>query len=159
MFFSFQNNSIKHSFYFSIQDEIFIASTGTNDIPSTDLQEITLEIVNDPQQSPSRRSQIKQLLHSPIDRDTPNTQIPSTGPITVDVKKTVNIRDSGFLDDEDGQSGRDSQLTTTRALNLKQNETVSEDAPTSTDLISKKLKSNENKSQKEFSIVLFCSVT
>lgn len=124
-------------------DEIFIASTTTNDIPPTDLQEISLEIVNDPQQPSSRRSQIKQLLHSPVDRDTPNTQIAPTAPITIDVKKAVNIRDSGFLDDEDGLSGRDSELTATRGLNTKQNELASEDAPTSTDLISRKLKSND----------------
>ncbi len=59
------------------------------------------------------------------------------------MKKTVHIRDSGFLDDEDGISGRDSGLASTRVGNNKQNEPVSEDAPTPTDLISRKLKSRK----------------
>jgi hypothetical protein len=57
------------------------------------------------------------------------------------VKKTVNIRDSGFLDDEDGFSGRDSELPSSRAVNNKQNDPVSEEVPTPNDLINRKLKS------------------
>ncbi|CAF4237836.1 unnamed protein product, partial [Rotaria magnacalcarata] len=89
----------------------------------------------------------------------PNTQ---TGAINVDLKKMINVRDSGFLDDEDGFSGRDSVLTTSRKTpsrptnnnnnnnnntinnnnnnNNKQNEQASEDAPTPNDLIGRKLK-------------------
>ncbi len=107
---------------------------------------------NDTQFSTSRniganKNQLKQNLQSPPDHDTPNTQ---TGTITVDLKKMVNVRDSGFLDDEDGLSGRDSELTTSRKTpsrpsnnnnNNKQYETVSEDAPTPNDLIGRKLKS------------------
>ena len=65
----------------------------------------------------------------------------STGQISVDVKKGVNIRDSGFLDDEDGGSGRDSEFPSSRGAPHKPNEPVSEDTPTPTDLISRKLKS------------------
>jgi hypothetical protein len=78
------------------------------------------------------------LKQSPIDHDTSITQ---TGPMIIDIKKTANIRDSGFLDDEDGVSSRASALTTSRVINNKQNEMVSEDAPTPNDLISRKLKS------------------
>ena len=79
---------------------------------------------------------------SPNDRDTPNTQ---TGTNTVDLKRMANFRDSGFLDDEDGLSGRDSELTTSRKTPSRpanrQYETVSEDAPTPNDLIGRRMKS------------------
>jgi hypothetical protein len=93
------------------------------------------------------RNQLKQNLQSPPDRDTPNNQ---TGTIGADLKKMVHVRDSGFLDDEDGLSGRDSELTTSRKTpsrpsNNKQYETVSEDAPTPNDLIARKLKSKIRK--------------
>lgn len=65
----------------------------------------------------------------------------STGQISVDVKKGVNIRDSGFLDDEDGASGRESEFPSSRGAVQKPNEPVSEDTPTPTDLIGRKLKS------------------
>jgi hypothetical protein len=127
---------------------------------------------NDTQFSTSRntggnRNQLKQNLQSPPDRDTPNTQ---TGTITVDLKKMVNVRDSGFLDDEDGLSGRDSELTTSRKTpsrpsnnnNNKQYETVSEDAPTPNDLIGRKLKSkivnfyiNIKEKKQKFSYLFF----
>ena len=131
-------------------DDIFVASTSVTDIPSTDLQEINLEILNDSQHSLSRRNHLKRIFQSPVDYDTPTTQILDTGPLIVDVKKTVNVRDSGFLDDEDGLSGKDSELTPLRKTpsrpsnnnnNNKQNEPVAEDAPTSNDLLSRKLKS------------------
>jgi hypothetical protein len=104
---------------------------------------------NDIQPSTSRntntnRNQLKHNLQSPADRDTPNTQ---TGPMTMDFKKMASVRDSGFLDDDDGLSGRDSELTTSRKTpsrpsnNNRQYETVSEDAPTPNDLMARKLKS------------------
>jgi hypothetical protein len=120
-------------------DDIFVASTNFGEIPSTDLHEISVEILNDSQHSPSRRSQLKQ---SPIDHDTSITQ---TGPMIIDIKKTANIRDSGFLDDEDGLSGGDSELATSRVVQSKRNESVSEDAPTPSDLMSRKLRSKTNK--------------
>jgi hypothetical protein len=111
-------------------------------------------MLNDTQHSTSRntgiisRNNVKQNLQSSPDHDTPNNQI---GPITVELKKVVSVRDSGFLDDEDGLSGRDSELTTSHKApsrstnnnnnNSKQYETVSEDAPTPNDLIGRKLKS------------------
>jgi len=108
---------------------------------------------NETQTSTSRntgfiRNQLKHNLQSPPDRDTPNNQ---TGTIGADLKKMVHVRDSGFLDDEDGLSGRDSELTTSRKTpsrpsnNNKQYETVSEDAPTPNDLIGRKLKSKIRK--------------
>jgi len=136
-------------FFNDYLDDIFIASTNLTDLSPTDLQEINIEMFNDTQFSTSRnigtnKNQLKQNLPSPPDHDTPNTQ---TGTITVDLKKMVNVRDSGFLDDEDGLSGRDSELTTSRKTpsrpsnNNKQYETVSEDAPTPNDLMGRKLKS------------------
>jgi len=128
-------------------DDIFVASANITDLSPSDLQEINIEMLNDTQLSTSRntgiaRNQLKQNLQSPPDHDTPNTQI---GPTTVDGKK---VRDSGFGDDEDGLSGRDSELTTARKTpsrpsnnNNKQYETVSEDTPTPNDLIGRKLKS------------------
>jgi hypothetical protein len=137
-------------------DDIFIASTNATDIPVTDLQEITLEIVNDPQQPASRRNHLKHIIQSPIDRDTPNAQATTTGPLTIDVKKSVNVRDSGFLDDEDVQSGRDSELASSRPLNNKQNETISEDAHTSNDILNRKLKSKiQNKNDLFLKTFLF----
>lgn len=109
-------------------------------------------MLNDTLPSTSRntgpiRNAIKGSLQSPPDRDTPNTQ---AGTITVDVKKTTSVRDSGFLDDEDGLSGRDSELTTSRKTpsrpsnnNNKQYETVSEDAPTPNDLIGRRMRSKK----------------
>jgi hypothetical protein len=150
-YFYFQINS--HSY----TDDVFVASTNVTDLSPTDLQEINIEMFNDAQHSTSRntgvsRNHVKQNMHSPADRDTPNTQ---TGPISIDSKRIVNVRDSGFLDDEDGLSGRDSELTTSRKTpsrplnnnnnnNNKQYETVSEDAPTPNDLIGRKLKSKRN---------------
>jgi len=134
-------------------DDIFIASTNVTELLPTDLQEINIEMLNDAQLAPSRntgntRNQLKQNLPSPPDPDTPNAQ---TGANTVDFKKMANVRDSGFLDDEDGLSGRDSELTTSRKTpsrpsntNNKQYETVSEDAPTPNDLIGRKPKSKIN---------------
>jgi hypothetical protein len=129
-------------------DDVFIGSSNINDIPFTDLQEINLQILNDAQHTPSRRNPLKRIVQSPVDRETPNTQITTTGPMIVDVKKTVNVRDSGFLDDEDGLSGRDSELaslrkTPSRPSNSKQNETVFEEVTTPNDLISRKLKSKK----------------
>ena len=138
----YKSSFVKHTNHPHI-DDIFIASTNVNDIPIADLQEITLEMVNDPQQPISRRNQLKQIIPSPIDRDTPHTQLTTTGPITVDVKRTVNVRDSGFLDDEEGQSGRDSELASIRQTHNKQNEIVSDDVPTSNDLLSRKIKSKK----------------
>jgi hypothetical protein len=100
-------------------------------------------MVNDPQQPASRRNQLKQIIPSPIDRDTPHTQLTTTGPITVDVKRTINVRDSGFLDDEEGQSGRDSGLASTRQTHNKQTEIVSDDVPTSNDPLSRKIRSKK----------------
>lgn len=116
-------------------DEIFIASINTTDISVNDLQEINLEILNDPQHSVSRRNYMKQTLVSIEDRDTPSTQMAAPMPISVDVKKTANIRDSGFLDDEDMLSSRNSE-----AIQAKVNETVSEHTVTPTDLINRKIK-------------------
>lgn len=65
----------------------------------------------------------------------------STAQISIDVKKSVNIRDSGFLDDEDGQSGRDGEHIASQGTQNKPTEPVSEDTPTPTDLISRRLKS------------------
>ena len=120
------------------------------DISPTDLQEINIEMLNETQPSTSRnagpiRNHLKPSLQSPPDRDTPNTQ---PGTISVDMKKMTNVRDSGFLDDEDGLSGRDSELTTSRKTPSRpsnnanrQYETVSEDAPTPNDLIGRRMKS------------------
>ncbi|CAF0720598.1 unnamed protein product [Rotaria sp. Silwood1] len=135
------------------EDDIFVASTNIADIAPTDLQEINIEMLNDTQHSTSRntvfgRNQLKQTLQIPSDGDTSNAQ---TGPLTVDLKKMLNVRDSGFLDDEDGLSGRESVLTTSRKTpsrptnninnnNNKQYEVASEDAPTPNDLIGRKLK-------------------
>ena len=120
------------------------------DLSLTDLREISVEMLNDPQRSTSRnagvsRNQFKQNLQPLPDRDTPNTQI---GAPTNDSKKTVNVRDSGFLDDEDGLSGRDSELTTSRKTPSrpinKQHEVISEDASTPSDLIGRRQKSKES---------------
>lgn len=131
-------------------DDVFVASTNVTDISPTDLQEINIEMLNETQPSTSRnagpiRNQLKPRLQSPPDRDTPNAH---TGAITVDMKKMANVRDSGFLDDEDGLSGRDSELTTSRKTpsrpsnnTHRQYETVSEDAPTPNDLIGRRMKS------------------
>lgn len=102
-------------------------------------------MLNDSQHPTSRSTAVRNVLKpsipSPPDRDTPNT---TTGPMHIDLKKVGNVRDSGFLDDEDGMSSRGSELTTSRktpSKPVKQYETVSEDAPTPNDLISRKLKS------------------
>ena len=142
-----------NAFNYCYADDIFIASTSVHDIPSADLHDITVEMVNDPQQMASRRNHLKQIIQSPIDHDTPNTQATSTGPISIDVKKTGNVRDSGFLDDEDGQSGRDSELPSTRQINTKSNEIVNaEEPPTSNDLFNRKIKSTKIK-QTSFSVL------
>lgn len=120
---------------------MFIASINAGDIPWADLQDITVEIFHDPQHATSRRSQLKPIVHIPTDPPTSPAQMLSTGQISVDVKRTVNIRDSGFLDDEDGQSGRDGELMASRGTQIKQTEPVSEDTPTPTDLINRKMKS------------------
>lgn len=113
-------------------------------------------MLNDTQNSTSRngamgKNQLKQNLQTSTDRDTPNTQ---NGAINTDGKKTINVRDSGFLDDEDGLSGRDSVLTTSRKTPSrpinnnnaagKQYELASEDAPTPNDLMARKLKSKKS---------------
>ena len=85
---------------------------------------------------------MKQTNPFPVDGGTPSTQIP---PISVDVKKNANVRDSGFLDDEDLLSGRDSELATSRILQNKLNETAPEDTSTPTDLINRKIKSTRKK--------------
>ncbi len=133
-------------------DDVFVASTNIADISHTDLQEINIEMFNDAQRSTSRnasvnRNQLKQNLQPLPDRDTPN---PQTGAVSVDLKKMLNVRDSGFLDDEDGLSGRDSELTTSRKTpsrlvnnNTKQYEAVSEDAPTPNDLVARRQKSKK----------------
>lgn len=115
-----------------------------NDLSPTDLQEINIEMLNDSQHPTSRttaaRNVLKPSVQSPPDRDTPNTN----GAMQIDLKKVGNVRDSGFLDDEDGMSSRGSELTTSRktpSKAVKQYEPVSEDAPTPNDLISRKLKS------------------
>ncbi|CAF0925446.1 unnamed protein product [Rotaria sordida] len=131
-------------------DDVFVASTNITDLTSTDLQEINIEMLNDTQHSTSRntgfgRNQLKQNVQIPSDGDISNTQ---TGPLTVDLKKMLTVRDSGFLDDEDGLSGRDSVLTTSRKTpsrptnntTNKQYEAASEDTPTPNDLIGRKLK-------------------
>jgi len=110
-------------------------------------------MLTDSQLLTPRRSQLKQTVQSPGDRNTPNTHITAKAPITIDIKKTINIRDSGFLDDE-GLSGRDSELPSSRAINNKQNEMVSENAPTPNDLISRKLKSNK-KQHRNFHLFFF----
>ena len=144
-----RNNGLFFSFIcLFLSDDVFVASTQVTDLSPADLQEINIEMLNDTQPSTSRnagliRNQLKQNLVSPPDRDTPNTQ---TGGMSVDLKKMAGVRDSGFLDDEDGLSGRDSELTTSRKtpsrpVNNKQYETVSEDAPTPNDLIGRRLKS------------------
>ncbi len=135
-------NLLNIQIIFDYIDEIFIASTNFSDIPSTDLHEISVEVLNDAQHTPSRRSLMKQ---SPVDQDSPNTHVVPTGPMIIDIKKTVNIRDSGFLDDEDGLSGGDSELVTSRGIQNKHNESVPDEAPTSTDLINRKLKSIKEK--------------
>ncbi|CAF1571390.1 unnamed protein product, partial [Adineta ricciae] len=131
------------------EDDVFVASTNSADLSLTDLQEISVEIMNDPQRSTSRnagvsRNHFKQNLQPLRDRETPNTQI---GVTTNESKKVISIRDSGFLDDEDGLSGRDSELTTSRKTpsrpvnaTSKQHELVSEDAPTPNDLIGRRQK-------------------
>ncbi|CAF1528528.1 unnamed protein product [Rotaria magnacalcarata] len=158
------------------EDDVFVASTSIADPSQTDLQEINIEMLNDTQNSTSRnvglgKNQLKQNVQIPTDRDTPNTQ---TGAINVDLKKMINVRDSGFLDDEDGFSGRDSVLTTSRKTpsrptnnnnnnnnnninnnnnnNNKQNEQASEDAPTPNDLIGRKLKKTTYKPTTTFTI-------
>lgn len=126
-------------------DDVFVASTSVNDPTATDLQEINIEMLNESQHPASRstggaRNILKPSAQSPADRDTPNTG----GPMHIDLKKVGNVRDSGFLDDEDGMSSRGSELTTSRktpSKPVKQYETVSEDAPTPNDLVSRKLKS------------------
>ncbi|CAF2603494.1 unnamed protein product [Rotaria sp. Silwood2] len=123
------------------EDEIFIASTHTNEISSEELQEISLETSSDYQPATSRRIQFKKVVQSPIDRDSSNTQLPTTGLVSVDIRKTVNVRDSGFLDDEDGLSSKDNELPSSRQTNNnKQNEIISENASTPYDLINRKLK-------------------
>ncbi|CAF1230696.1 unnamed protein product [Rotaria sp. Silwood1] len=123
------------------EDDIFIAATATNDISSEELQEINLEIGNDSQQATSRRIQFKKVVQSPIDRDSSNTQLLTPGLVSVDIKKTINVRDSGFLDDEDGLSSKDNDFPSFRQTNNnKQNEINSQDAPTPYDLINRKLK-------------------
>ncbi|UJR26315.1 hypothetical protein I4U23_007653 [Adineta vaga] len=136
------------------EDDVFVASTNVIELSLTDLREISVEMLNDPQRSTSRnasvnRNQFKQNLQPLPDRDTPNTQIGATA---TDGKKIVNVRDSGFLDDEDGLSGRDSELTTSRKTpsrptnnTMKQYEPVSEDAPTPSDLIGRKQKKTTTK--------------
>jgi len=70
------------------------------------------------------------------DRDTPSTQPTAPIPISVDVKKTVNIRDSGFLDDEEMLSVRDGE-----AMQVKVNEAISEHTATPTDQVNRKIRS------------------
>jgi len=119
-------------------DDIFVALTNANDISSMDLHEISLEMFNDPHYSTSRRNPLKKIVQSSVDRD-----ISTTATSSIDVKKPANTRDSGFLEDEEGLSGRNTELTSTRATHTKQNEIISETVPTSTDPFSRKLKSNK----------------
>ncbi|CAF1379816.1 unnamed protein product, partial [Adineta steineri] len=142
------------------EDDVFVASTNVADLSLTDLREISIEMLNDPQRSTSRNTgvnkyQFKQNIQPVPDRDTPN--VPTVA-ITNDPKKVVNVRDSGFLDDEDGLSGRDSELTTSRKTprpvnnNNKQNETISQDPPTPSDLLGRRQKKTQAKTTNILSI-------
>lgn len=81
------------------------------------------------------------VVQGPTEHEHSGTMMLSTGQISVDVKRGGNIRDSGFLDDEDGVSGRESEFPSSRGAVNKPNEPASEDTPTPTDLIGRKLKS------------------
>jgi hypothetical protein len=143
--------------HFSGLDDVFVASTSVSDLPPTDLQEINIEMLNE-SHSTSRgpvpdRSPMKFSDQSPPDHDTPNarTGAAAAGVMHLDFKKMASVRDSGFLDDEDGLSSRGSELTTSRKtpskpwnISTKQTETVSEDTPTPNDLIGRRLKSEND---------------
>ena len=137
---------------------MFVASTSVNDLSPTDLQEINIEMLNE-SHSTSRgplpdRSPMKFSDQSPPDHDTPNARTgaaAAAGLMHLDFKKMASVRDSGFLDDEDGLSSRGSELTTSRKtpskpwnISTKQTETVSEDTPTPNDLIARRLKSKND---------------
>lgn len=138
----------------SCSEDVFVAATNLSDPTQTDLQEINIEILNETHNSTSRgsimpRNAAKGSVQSPADRDTPTTQPGlALGSLPIDLKKIGSVRDSGFLDDEDALSSRGSELTTSRKTPSKHlngankaYETVSEDAPTPSDLISRKMKS------------------
>jgi hypothetical protein len=146
-------------------EDVFVAVTHIADLSPTDLYGINIEMLND-SQPPTTRSTItsriplKTLVQSPVDFDPPQTNIvmPS-GLLKYDLRSTGRVHSSHFLEDDDALSSRDSELTTarktpSRLLNSnnnnnnnnnsnhnKQYETVSEDAPTPNDLVSRKLKS------------------
>ncbi|CAF3610220.1 unnamed protein product [Rotaria sordida] len=126
------------------EDDKFIASTNTHDISSEELQEISREIGYDHQHVTPRRIQFKKVVQSSIDRETSSTQLLTPGLVSVDIKKTVNVRDSGFLDDDDGLSSKDNELPSTRQTNNnnnKQNEIICDDASAPYDLlINRKIK-------------------
>ena len=125
-------------------EDMFIASTSIHEISSTDLEELNNQILSDPQHSPSRRHPIKTIFPSPV--TDPETPVTSTVSISVDVKKTINIRDSGFLEDEENSSGKGSEVNssqkiTGRAAQSKVVETSSEDVSSSNELFNRKMKS------------------
>ncbi|CAF4046176.1 unnamed protein product [Rotaria magnacalcarata] len=125
------------------EDDIFVASTTNYDISFEDLQEIGLEMGYDSQNTTARRHQSKKRSQSPADLDTPKTPLATTGLVSVDIKKTVTVRDSGFVEDEDVQTSKDNELPSLRQTNNnnnKQHETVSEETVPSNDLMSRKSK-------------------
>ncbi|CAF3676010.1 unnamed protein product [Rotaria socialis] len=141
--FTLKGRQISGIHEFFREDDIFVASTTNYDVPFEDLQEIGLEMGYDSQNTTARRHQSKKLAQSPADLDTPNTPLAIAGLVSIDIKKTVNVRDSGFVDDEDVQTSKDNELLSLRQTNNnnnKQHETVSEETVPSNDLMSRKSK-------------------
>lgn len=134
---------LKYNIYINISiDDVFVACTTIHDIPSEDLQEIGLELGLESQNTSSRRPHLKKHAQSPVDCETPNTPLATAGLVSIDIKKTVNVRDSGFIDDEELQSSKENELPTYRLQhNGKQNETISVDTTASNDLLTRKLRS------------------
>lgn len=138
-------------FHRFLADDVFVASTNATDVSLTDLREISIEMLNDPQRSTSRNTGVNRSTFKPnfqplVDRETPNAL--GGAAAAAETKKMPTVRDSGFLDDEEGLSGRDSELTSSRKTpsrpvnsNGKAHDVASEDAPTPSDLIGRRPKS------------------
>lgn len=125
-------------------EDIFIASTTLHEISSADLEDLNNQILTDPQLSSSRRHLAKPTFPSPV--TDPETPVTSTVSISVDVKKSINIRDSGFLEDEENSSGKGSEVNSSHKPNgrtgqTKVLETSSEDVSSSNELFTRKVKS------------------
>ena len=92
-------------------DDLFIASSHTTDLSLADIRDLHLDLVNDPSHIKSRRHPSKPIPTAAAhDHDALTTG---------NVKKMSHIRDSGFVEDDDGLSGAESELTSSHKASTR----------------------------------------